>query len=166
MVGSIFTFFRSIATVPYLFNIQKVYQKVVEKAAPDKPSLLQYKFKIVETLYEGLTRVEQTIRSTAYKHLMELVLQEGPNNDKMLFENDDKLKKVMKPLLTCVQSDTFTFVPSFLKSLKLILKIFSKVFHQTLADKMQNHLQKIVSETTTGPTISSTNLPLPTALEW
>ncbi|CAD8209393.1 unnamed protein product [Paramecium pentaurelia] len=146
MVVSIFGFLKQMATINYIYAIQKYLLKSIDKNFLLKPSILSMKYKIVEILYEGLLRVEQSIRQSSYKYLQELLQQEGNQNDKTLFENDEKLKKIMKPLLTCVQSEIFHYVPSFLKSLKLILKLFSKVFHRTLSDRLQLHLQKIVQD--------------------
>ncbi|CAD8200746.1 unnamed protein product [Paramecium pentaurelia] len=146
MVVAVFGFLKSMATINYIYQIQKHIQKNIDKNLTFKPPILAMKFKTVEILYEGLLRVETSIRQAGYRYLQDLLQQEGISNDKTLFENDDRLKKVMKPLLTCVQSDIFHYVPSFLKSLKLILKIFSKVFHKALSDKLQTHLSRIVQE--------------------
>ncbi|CAD8122370.1 unnamed protein product [Paramecium sonneborni] len=163
MVVAIFGFLKQIATINYIFTIQRFLQKTIDKTIPLKPSILSMKYKTVEILYEGLLRVEQSIRQSGFKYLQELIQQEGLQNDKTLFENDDRLKKVMKPLLTCVQSEIFYYVPSFLKSLKLILKIFSKVFHRVLSDKLQAHLQKIVLDNC--QQLQNTNQTC-TTLEW
>jgi hypothetical protein len=67
---------------------------------------LKIKFRVVESLYEGLTRAEANVRRTACRCLLDLLSKEC-GFAKELFPNDEKLKKVMKPVLTCLQQETF-----------------------------------------------------------
>ncbi|CAK63963.1 unnamed protein product (macronuclear) [Paramecium tetraurelia] len=166
MVVAVYGFLKSMATVNYIYLIQKHLQRNIDKNQTVKPVILAMKFKIVEILYEGLLRVESSIRQAGYRYLQELLQQEGISNDKTLFENDERLKKVMKPLLTCVQSDIFHYIPSFLKSLKLILKIFSKVFHKALSDKLQAHLTRIVQDNYQQQQPITQNVQYCTTIEW
>ncbi|CAK62836.1 unnamed protein product (macronuclear) [Paramecium tetraurelia] len=163
MVVAIFGFLKQMTSINYIFVIQRYLMKQVDKNSLVKPQILAMKYKTVEIFYEGLLRVEHSIRQSSYKYLQELSQQEGLQNDKSLFENDDRLKRLMKPLLTCVQSDIFHYVPSFLKSLKMILKLFSKVFHRTLSDKLLGHLQKIMQDNTLQ---YQSNIQMCTVMEW
>lgn len=69
MVVAMFAFLKQMATINYIFILQRHLQKTIDRNAQQKPLILSLKFKTVELLYEGLLRVEQSIRSAGYKYL-------------------------------------------------------------------------------------------------
>lgn len=73
LIKYIFLFFKSVLTLPLVQSYSKYYQKKIEKGQQDQQKLLNIRFRIVKVLYEGLTRVETTIRKTAYKSIQELL---------------------------------------------------------------------------------------------
>lgn len=85
-----------------------------------------------------MRRIEKRIRKTSVNCLRALIRLE--TNAKDLVANDDKLKKILRPVLLCLQQDFKIFSIPFLSLLKNLLKLLFQCFNKALSDKLLEHL--------------------------
>lgn len=83
--------------------------------------ILNSRVVILDQYFEMIVRIEKRIRKGVYQCLKQLISMETSPKD--LIQTDDKMKKILRPVLICLQQDFKNFTPSFLQVLKKLLKL-------------------------------------------
>jgi len=111
-----------------------------------KCEIIQKRYTIIQKLFQMVLRVEKSVRKCASSCIRELVQKEQNARDLLYDDDNDKLKKILKPVLTCIQHEFSSFSPCFIQIFKVILKLMSTCFHKALPERLLVHLSNITPQ--------------------